>query len=47
MDTFVSFVSAISNANPLVLVTVVSVVALLVVAECVRQLCRAISKGKD
>lgn len=47
MSTFVSFVSAISNANPLVLVTVISVVALLVVAECVRQFCRAISKGDD
>lgn len=47
MNTFVSFISAISNANPLVLVTVISVVALLVVAECVRQLCRAISKGND
>lgn len=47
MNTFVSFISAISNANPLVLVTVISVVALLVVAECVRQLCRAISKGDD
>lgn len=46
MDTFTSFVSAISNANPLVLVTVISVVALLVVAECVRQLSRAISKEK-
>lgn len=45
MSTFISFISAISNADPLVLVTVISVVALLVVSECVRQLCRAISKG--
>lgn len=47
MTTLVSFITAISNANPLVLVTVISVVALLVVGECVRQLCRAISKGND
>lgn len=39
------FVAAISNVNPMVLVTTVSVVALLVVAECVRQLCRTISRG--
>ena len=38
------FVSSISDVNPMVLVTAVSVVALLVVAECVRQLCRAISR---
>lgn len=40
------FVSSISNVNPMVLVTVVSVVALLVVGECVRQLCRTFSKGE-
>lgn len=47
MNTFTSFVTAISSANPLVLVTVVSVVALFVVLECVRQLCKALSKGND
>jgi hypothetical protein len=47
MESFTSFVTAISGANPLVLVTVVSVVALLVVLECVRQLCKALSKGND
>ena len=47
MSHFASFVSAISDANPLVLVTVISVVALLVVAECVRHFCKALTKGKD
>jgi len=49
MEIFTAFISAISDANPMVLVTVISVVALLVVAECVRQLCKAIlsSKGND
>lgn len=47
MDTISSFVTAISSANPLVLITVVSVVALYVVLECVRQICKALSKGND
>lgn len=44
MEIFTAFISAISDANPMVLVTVISVVALLVVAECVRQLCKAMRK---
>lgn len=47
MDTISAFFSMVSGANPLVLVTTVSVVALLVVAECVRQVCKTVSKGKD
>jgi len=45
MEPIASFVTAISSANPLVLVTVISVVALYVVLECVRQICKALSKG--
>lgn len=47
MDSIASFVTAISSANPLVLVTVISVVALYVVLGCVRQICKALSKGND
>jgi hypothetical protein len=47
MDKLSAFFSIISNASPLVLVAMVSVVALLVVAECVRQVCKAVSKGKE
>ena len=47
MDTISSFVTAISSANPLVLITVVSVEALYVVLECDRQFCKALSKGND
>lgn len=39
--------SLIAGADPLVLITVVSVVALLVVMECVRLMCGAIAKGSD
>lgn len=42
MDTLVNFVALLSKADPAVLVAVVSVVALLVVAECVK----AVSKKK-
>jgi hypothetical protein len=41
METIESLISAISSANPLVLVTIISVVALYVVLECVKHL----SKG--
>lgn len=48
MDTWANFITALSGANPIVLVAFVCVVALLVVGECVRQLCKALSaKGKD
>lgn len=47
ISAVVSAFSAMSNANPTVLVAVISVVALLVVAECVRQVCKVLSKGRE
>lgn len=38
MDTLITLLDRITNADPAVLVTVVSVVALLVIAECVKAL---------
>lgn len=47
MDTFVNYVGLLSKADPTVLVAVVCVVALLVVGETVRQLCKAFGKRGD
>lgn len=38
MDAIITLLNQLSNADPAVLVTVVSVVALLVIAECVKAL---------
>lgn len=38
MDTFITLLDRLTNADPAVLVTVVSVVALVVIAECVKAL---------
>lgn len=43
MDAWANLIAALSSANPLVLVAFVCVVALLVVGECVRQFCKALS----
>lgn len=47
MDTFANFVGQLNSADPAVLVAVVCVVALLVVGESVRQLCKAFGKRGD
>jgi hypothetical protein len=47
MDTLVNFVGLLSRADPTVLVAVVCVVALLVVGETVRQMCKAFGKKGD
>lgn len=47
INTVTSAILSISNADPIVLVTFICVVALLVVAECVRQVCKVLSKGKE
>lgn len=38
MDTLITLLDRLTNADPAVLVTVVSIVALLVIAECVKVL---------
>jgi hypothetical protein len=47
LTAFTTVITALSSANPAVLITVVSVTALCVVATCVWQMCKAIIKGKD
>lgn len=44
METFIAFVGVLTKADPTVLVAIVCIVALLVVAECVRQLCKTLGK---
>lgn len=46
METLASLAGQLNQVNPAVLVTLVCIVALLVVAECVRQLCKALVKNK-
>lgn len=47
MEPLANFVELLNKADPAVLVSVVCVVALLVVAECVRQVCMATAKKGD
>lgn len=47
MDTLLTFVGLLMTANPAVLITLVCIVALIVVAECVRQLCKVMRKRGD
>jgi len=44
MQTWTNFVIALTNANPAVLVTIISIVALLVVGACVKHLANAIAR---
>ncbi len=44
MESFVNLAVQLNNVSPSVLVSVVSIVALLVVAECVRQLSKVIAQ---
>ena len=44
----VTLVGGLTNADPVAVIAIVCVVALLVVRECVRQFCKALTnKGKD
>jgi hypothetical protein len=46
--TWSIIISTLSSIdNPIVLIALVSVVALLVVAQCVRSLCNALTKEKN
>lgn len=47
MDAISHFLTLLTKADPFALVTLVCVVALLVVAECVRQFCKVLGKRKD
>jgi len=47
ISAFISAILSLSSPDPIVLVTLICVVALLVVAECVRQVCKVLSKGKE
>jgi hypothetical protein len=49
METLATLSGQLNQANPAVLVTLVCIVALLVVAECVRQICKVLVKkgGND
>lgn len=47
METLESLIGHLVQADPAVLVAVVCVVALLVVAECVKHLCKALGKKGD
>lgn len=44
MNTFDNYVELLSNADPTVLIALVCIVALLVVGETVRQMCKAFGK---
>lgn len=41
MNSWTQLITALSNANPMVLIAAVSVVALVVVGQCVRHMCKA------
>jgi hypothetical protein len=49
MEKLVPLTGQLNEANPAVLVTLVCIVALLAMAECVRQLCKVLTKkgGED
>ncbi len=47
MDSAISVITALKELDPLEVVALISIVALLVAAYCVRQVCQAISKKGD
>ena len=47
MEHIAIVVELFREADPVVLVALISVVAMLVVADCVRQICKAISNKGD
>lgn len=47
MQIFGSLIALLAQAEPVTLVAMVSIVALLVIGECVRQFCKALLKKEE
>ena len=47
MEKLVAVTTGVLSAEPAALVAIVSIVALVVLGECVRQFCKALGKGKE